>query len=330
MPDKSKIVDQKATDDAQAKIQEIKDAFCGKYGEGWLWQDDARRERLHRFYNDNHNNIRTIKHDGSHLKFPGMNPSVTLHGHQPDFVQQVISTGKGLGAHEVGTGKAQPLDAKLLTPAGWVRMGDICVGDQIITGDGSRTVVEAVFPQGKKEIFRVTLSDGATTECCEEHLWLTQTYREKNQAINFERFAKIVRKCAQPKWPHWQFEKRLFRRTWAQRTIPFLWSVLWPFSLPMPFTYLLGVLLGDGSLSRPNPTISTSYADAEIIDHVKDDLPDIWSLGTAQHAARQISKTGIAKGIREGCPSWAIVRADHLGSGRGSPPNSLIAVLQGT
>ncbi len=66
--------------------------------------------------------------------------------------------------HEVGTGKAQPLDAKILTPTGWQPMGDIKVGDQVITQTGEPTTVEAIFPPGVKEIFRVVFSDGSSTE----------------------------------------------------------------------------------------------------------------------------------------------------------------------
>lgn len=103
--DAKEVVDSEATDACRAKVQEMKDAFCGENGDGWIWEDDARRERLHRFYNDNFNNIRHMEYNGSHLKFPGMNPAIKLHPHIPNFVWQVVTTGKGLAAHEVGTGK---------------------------------------------------------------------------------------------------------------------------------------------------------------------------------------------------------------------------------
>ncbi|CCH34402.1 helicase-related protein [Actinosynnema sp. NPDC047251] len=74
---------------------------------------------------------------------------------------------------EVGSGKAQPLDALVLTPEGFVAMGDLQVGDQVITQDGSPTEVTGVFPQGEREVFRVVLSDGKSVECDLEHLWAT-------------------------------------------------------------------------------------------------------------------------------------------------------------
>lgn len=70
-----------------------------------------------------------------------------------------------------GTGKASRLSANVLTPNGWVRMGNIKVGDKVIAGNGNVTTVLGVFPQGKKPCYRFTLTDGRKTECSGDHLW---------------------------------------------------------------------------------------------------------------------------------------------------------------
>jgi hypothetical protein len=72
---------------------------------------------------------------------------------------------------ETPTGHAQPLSARVLTPSGFKRMGDIHVGDEVITIDGGATPVTDVFPQGRKPIFRVMLADGGSTRCTADHLW---------------------------------------------------------------------------------------------------------------------------------------------------------------
>ncbi|HEV57521.1 MAG TPA: hypothetical protein ENN87_08485 [Phycisphaerales bacterium] len=82
-----------------------------------------------------------------------------------------------------GIGKAQPLDAKVLTPCGFVNMGDLKVGDEVIGSDGKAHRVLGVYPQGEKEVFQVTFRDGSTTRCCEDHLWFTQTCRERDQGL---------------------------------------------------------------------------------------------------------------------------------------------------
>jgi hypothetical protein len=75
-------------------------------------------------------------------------------------------------------GRAQPLSAKVLTPSGYRPMGDIEAGDEVIAADGSATEVMAVFPQGMKPIYRITLSDGSTTRSTLDHLWMV---REEGQ-----------------------------------------------------------------------------------------------------------------------------------------------------
>ncbi|MFC4493972.1 helicase-related protein [Streptomyces ovatisporus] len=76
---------------------------------------------------------------------------------------------------EVGSGKAQPLDALVLTPGGFRAMGTIGVGDEVVTPSGELAPVEGVFPQGEREVWRLILSDGSSVECDDEHLWLVGT-----------------------------------------------------------------------------------------------------------------------------------------------------------
>lgn len=78
-----------------------------------------------------------------------------------------------------GMGKAQPLTSKVLTPRGWRCIGDLAIGDEVIGSDGCPTRVTGVFPQGKRDVYRVTMDDGGWTFCCAEHLWLTRTRRDR-------------------------------------------------------------------------------------------------------------------------------------------------------
>src|SRR5205814_1621401 len=77
----------------------------------WIWNDDARRERLSRLYNDGYNNRKLYQPDGTHLTFPGMathlpnGQPIEFMPHQKNGVWRIITKGRGLLAHEVGTGK---------------------------------------------------------------------------------------------------------------------------------------------------------------------------------------------------------------------------------
>lgn len=104
-----KKIDQDATRAAEDKAKQLKAKF-----QEWIWEDDERRDRLARFYNDNFNNIIPVKYDGSHLQFPGMNPDFQMRDIQKNFVWQVITTGRGLAAHEVGTGKTASMIASAM------------------------------------------------------------------------------------------------------------------------------------------------------------------------------------------------------------------------
>lgn len=72
---------------------------------------------------------------------------------------------------DMGGGKAQSLRSKILTPDGWATMGELHIGSVLSHPDGGISEVTALHPQGWKELFKVTFSDGSSTECCADHLW---------------------------------------------------------------------------------------------------------------------------------------------------------------
>src|ERR1041384_2627940 len=131
-------VNNEASAAANAKVKEIRDAF-----DEWIWEGDERRDRLHRYYNDNFNNIRTIDYTADHYKdengdyqFPGMNPGIRLRPHQANAVWQIVSTGRALLAHEVGTGKTFTMvtGAMELRRLGLAKKPAIAVPKAIIEG----------------------------------------------------------------------------------------------------------------------------------------------------------------------------------------------------
>ncbi len=68
-------------------------------------------------------------------------------------------------------GKEQPITEPVLTPKGWTMMGALKVGDKVIGGNGEATTVTDIFPQGVKDVYRITFNDGSSTRCGLEHLW---------------------------------------------------------------------------------------------------------------------------------------------------------------
>lgn len=86
-----------------------------------------------------------------------------------------------------GTGKAQPLYSRILTPNGFALMGDLSIGDNVISGDGNVSNVIGIYPQGKIEIYKIVLSDGSECKCSRDHLW-----RARKLNYNQESFTEDV------------------------------------------------------------------------------------------------------------------------------------------
>ena len=76
-----RVVNQEATLAARDKQKQIKERF-----RSWVFAEPDRADRLVRLYNDTYNNLRPRLFDGSHLDFPGMNQTISLHPHQVDAV----------------------------------------------------------------------------------------------------------------------------------------------------------------------------------------------------------------------------------------------------
>lgn len=71
----------------------------------WVWEDDARKERLERIFENKFSCIRRRIFDGSFLRFPDMSAQINLYPYQKDAVARIIFTPNTLLAHDVGAGK---------------------------------------------------------------------------------------------------------------------------------------------------------------------------------------------------------------------------------
>ncbi len=94
------VLNKKETAIAQDRQELIKQKFAD-----WIWKDIDRRERLCYIYNETFNSIRPREYDGSHIRFSGMNPEISLRTHQVNAIAHIMYGGNTLLAHEVGAGK---------------------------------------------------------------------------------------------------------------------------------------------------------------------------------------------------------------------------------
>lgn len=137
---------------------------------------------------------------------------------------------------KTGTGKALADSEPILTEGGWVPIGEARVGQRVYGRDGRLHTIMGVFPQGERDLHRVTFSDGAEVLCDEDHLW---TYRTQGGEGQW-RTATLR-------------EIRGYSRVYTPVAEP-----IWHPEVDLPVDpYTLGVLIGDGCFRHTSPTLAT-------------------------------------------------------------------------
>lgn len=176
-----------------------------------------------------------------------------------------------------GTSKAQPIDSPILTPDGWSKMGDIEVGDRVISIDGNPTIVTGTYPQGLKDIWELTFSDGSKVECCSDHLWLTKSESDRNnrEHIGYVDGKRIRKKKELPgsvKRTEDIINTLYTKRGRINHTIPIVSPINFNEIDVEIDPYVMGCLLGDGCF-RGNK-VGFTTGDIEIIDTFKEIIND--------------------------------------------------------
>lgn len=217
----------------------------------------------------------------------------------------------GIVIAPLGTGKAQPLHSKILTPQGYKTMGEIEVGDYVIGGDGKKTKVLATFPQGIRPVYKVEFTNGTTCECDINHLWSVNTY--------FQRKRKTYVKGSGAKHPKRVFNPdRTFKTVSLQEIIDkglkrinskgeekeYIFNI--PTVKPVEFDsqeieinpYLLGYYIGDGCYKRTCITVGNNdYNEIyELLNNASDN-----NIKTSYYKERNIWSFYLQNELKEKC-----------------------------
>jgi hypothetical protein len=183
----------------------------------------------------------------------------TLMPYQRAGVAYASTVGRCLIADQMGLGKLQAVSSPVLTPNGWVKMGDVKPGMFVTGKNGKPTKVTAVYPQGVKPLYRVKFSDGSSTLAGEEHLWSVRTAHHawsNNDWITVStgqmiREEKLIRKNSNGRF--YELSLALKAKNGNRRLqIPLVEPVHYENEndeLPID-PYLLGCWLGDGTSRR--------------------------------------------------------------------------------
>ena len=202
--------------------------------------------------------------------------------------------------------EAQPLDARVLTPTGWRRIGDMRVGDAVLGPDNSVRKVIGINDCGEQVIYRVRMSDGTVAECTENHLWSVDKVWGI-RGTHVLRTKELIESGYVYRSPGGQTQYKY--RVPLCQPLEFASDGM---SLPLD-PYLCGALLGDGSYSPAHSGVRITTSDEEIVEAFRNLLPE-----------------SVRVGKQNGRYSWNLVAA---GEGRGRlkggayPVNKMRALL---
>ncbi|HEX3823491.1 MAG TPA: PhoH family protein [Mycobacteriales bacterium] len=186
-------------------------------------------------------------------------------------------------------GRAMPIDMPVLTPTGYLPIGQLQVGDLVVGSSGLPTPVIGVYPQGCKEVFRVKTQDGASVLACGDHLWQVSTRHDHNDG----EVGRVVRTR--------DMIGRLRHGHDRNFELPLVNPVEFePREIPLD-PYALGLLLGDGCITSSS-TPSFSSRDPELAEALEAAMP-----GTEV----RLRGRGIDYSIRSLEPRTGNVRTTH-------------------
>jgi SNF2 family DNA or RNA helicase len=216
------------------------------------------------------------------------------YGHRPPLEHQKIAIEKLVGskrfilADDMGLGKAEFIENRVFTPYGRKRIGDLVVGDEVIGSDGKKCLVRGVYPQGEKDLYRITFNDGVSILVCKEHLFSVSSRSFGENSKNKRDKKNIILSVEQMLDENLSLElngiKKTKNRIYKYKTYyketdgNNKWQI--PIVKPIEFnnnelplnSYLLGLILGDGGIS--SDSIGFTTADYEIIEYIEKILPE--------------------------------------------------------
>lgn len=252
-----------------------------------IWGKVFESEQLHDFWLPKSAIIKTHTTEKVEIDYSKYSHRPLL-SHQVEAVEKLVGTKRFILADDMGLGKAEFVENRVFTPYGRKRIGDLKIGDEVIGGDGNKCSVIGVYPQGIKDLYRVTFNDGFSVLVCKEHLFSvksrsfgynTNNSRDKDcivlsveQMLDNDLFLEIngSKNNSNKKYKF----KTYFKENGGNNK----WQI--PMVKPIEFIsedlnlnpYLLGLILGDGGITQKG--ISFTTKDDEIINYIKDVLPE--------------------------------------------------------
>lgn len=161
-----------------------------------------------------------------------------------------------------GSGKATALDCPVLTPSGYKPMRDIHVGDVVIDEFGNFVNVIGEYPQGIRETYKVTFNDGTFTIVDGDHLWKVRPGGKKRKGFNKGHYKDWKIKTTN------EIKEDLFiglNKLSLKWRIPVVESIKFTTKNYLIDPWVLGALLGDGSMVQGTPRFTCGIKDQQFM-----------------------------------------------------------------
>jgi phage terminase large subunit-like protein len=153
--------------------------------------------------------------------------------------------------------KALPLDTEIPTPAGWVRVKDLKVGDRLFSASGEQQKVIDIPFDGTDEMYEIFFDDDTSVVASKHHVWWVKGYTQRFKKKDTE-YGRWVRRTTAEIMseggygPGTSAPKRF--------VLPICRPVDYAEKPDLPDPYFMGLFIGDGCatgriITNPEPEI---------------------------------------------------------------------------
>jgi len=190
-------------------------------------------------------------------------PAPKFKGELKEFQKEglafLLHNPRSLLADQMGLGKANWIESFVFTPCGKEKIKDIKVGDSVIGSDGKATIINGVYPQGIRKLYKITFNDGSSTLVDKEHLWSVNnrnhhrgepTIMLTTEEMLDEEGVKLHKGNGHNKNKTYQFKTYYKEQNGNNKwQIPMVKQIEFEEqNIPPIEPYLLGLILGDGCI----------------------------------------------------------------------------------
>lgn len=240
-----------------------------------------------------------------HYTLPPMPDLLSPHGlkvepfpYQKQGIAYALQKKRCFFGDQPGLGKQQPLSSLIATPKGFIRMGDIKVGDEIFGRDGKVYNVDGVYPQVERRVFRVTFNDGTSCECGPDHLWSVRDVNRRRRDTGWTTKTTQELLDAGLEYHLSNYRVRMKRNPILKWEVPMCDPVEYEARNYVIHPYIMGMLLGDGYMCGKSLCISIPDTELESVNRISSLLPTNLKLRANRHPdcpQYLITQTGTTK-----------------------------------